>query len=115
MKSIYKAVSASVFLLACGLSFAGEPINLNTADMDQVNAGLTFTSVASGASSINASVTGLSVPLASSTSVANNLLIPGLISYSAGGVAFSSTNASGLATPVQANSSVTTSINLLYP
>lgn len=43
MKSIIKTVSAAAFVLASGLSFAGQPVSLSSEDMDQVNAGLSMT------------------------------------------------------------------------
>ena len=47
MKSIIKTVSAAAFVLASGLSFAGQPVSLSSEDMDQVNAGV-YISVSNG-------------------------------------------------------------------
>jgi hypothetical protein len=81
MKSIYKAVSASVFLLASGLSFAGEPINLNAEDMDQVNAGLTI--------SVGSSSTGYAAGFNSASQSISSTNILGLVTFDAGSLATS--------------------------
>ncbi len=81
MKSIYKAVSASVFLLASGLSFAGEPVNLNAEDMDQVNAGLVLT--------IGSSSTGYATGFNAASQSVSSTNILGLVTFDAGSLATS--------------------------